>query len=56
MAAILDGIGRDRTHKVYHVAHTKSAIYTGKSYPSRPADFPEIPEEYYTLELNRKKI
>ena len=56
MAAILDGVGSDRANRVYHVAHTKSAIYTGKSYPSRPADFPEIPEEFYTLELNRKKI
>ena len=56
MAAILDGVGSNRADRVYHVAHTKSAIYTGKSFPSRPAVFPEIPKEYYTLELNRKKI
>lgn len=56
MAAILDGVGSKRADRVYHVAHTKSAIYTGKSFPTRPADFPEIPDEYYTLELNRKKI
>jgi len=56
MAAILDGIGPDRTGQVYHVAHTKSAIFTGKSYPSKPADFPVVPKEYYELNLTRKKI
>ena len=56
MAAILDGVGPDRTENVYHVAHTKCAIYSGKSYPSHPAEFPAIPEEYYTLELTRKKL
>jgi hypothetical protein len=56
MAAILDGVGPNRTSKVYHVAHTKCAIYTGNSYPSQPADFPMIPEEYYTLELTRNKL
>ena len=55
MAAILDGVGPDRAGRVYHVAHTKCAIFTGKSFPSRPADFPEVPEEYYALELIRKK-
>ncbi len=56
MAAILDGVGSDRAEKVYHVAHTKCAIYTGKSYPSRPADFPAVPEAYFSLEISRKKI
>jgi len=56
MAAILDGVGANNIDKVYHVAHTKCAIFTGKNYPSRPADFPAIPEEYYSLELTRKKI
>jgi predicted O-methyltransferase YrrM len=56
MAAILDGVGPSRTKRIYHVAHTKCAIYTGKEYPSQPADFPVIPEEYYTLELTRNKL
>jgi hypothetical protein len=56
MAAILDGVGPERRGKVYHVAHTKSAIFTGKTHPSRPADFPVIPEEYYEVQLHRKKI
>ena len=56
MAAILDGVGHDRTERVYQVAHTKCAIYTGKEYPSRPAEFPVIPEEYFTFDLSRKKI
>jgi len=56
MAAILDGAGPGRAGRVYHVAHTKSAIFTGKSYPSRAADFPEIPKEYYTMEFSRKEI
>jgi predicted O-methyltransferase YrrM len=56
LAAILDGVGPERSKKVYQVAHTKSAIYTGKSYPSSPADFPVIPQEYYEVELSREKI
>jgi hypothetical protein len=56
LAAILDGAGPERSKKVYHVAHTKSAIFTGKNYPSSPADFPVIPQEYYKVELSRKKI
>ncbi|MEN8228515.1 MAG: class I SAM-dependent methyltransferase [Bacteroidota bacterium] len=56
MAAILDGVGADRAGNVYHVAHTKCAIYTGKHYPAKPAAFPVIPDEYYNLELTRKKI
>ena len=56
MAAILDAFGPERTGKVYHVAHTKCAIFTGKSYPCKPAEFPMIPEEYYTFDLTRNKI
>ena len=56
MAAILDGVGADRAENVYHVAHTKCAVYTGKEYPSEPSIFPVIPKEYYTLELTRKNL
>lgn len=56
MAAILDAAGPDRTGRVYHVAHTKCAIFTGESYPGKPAGFPMIPEEYYTIGLTRKKV
>jgi hypothetical protein len=56
MAAILDGIGPERIPLVYHVAHTKCAIFTGRSYPSKPAQFPVIPEEYYSLDVTRRII
>ncbi|MCK4750031.1 MAG: class I SAM-dependent methyltransferase, partial [Bacteroidales bacterium] len=56
MAAILDGVGPDRAGYVYHVAHTKCAIFTGKDYESKPASFPVVPEEYYTFHLTRKKL
>lgn len=56
MAAILDGAGDNRTSSIYHVAHTKCAVFTGKEIPSRQADFPVVPEEYYTLDLTRKKL
>ena len=55
MAAILDGAGPERAGSIYHVAHTKAAVYTGKSYEAVEADFPAIPEEYYTLQLTRQK-
>jgi len=56
MAAILDGAGPQRTGRIYHVAHTKCAIYTGKDYISKPAEFPVIPEEYFDIKITRKKI
>ena len=56
MAAILDGVGAERAEHVYHVAHTKCAIYTGKSYPAEPANFPVIPKEYYSIKLTRKNL
>lgn len=56
MAAILDGIGPERVPLVYHVTHTKCAIFTGQSYPSQPADFQVIPGEYYLLDLTRKTV
>ncbi len=56
MAAILDGVGPERAPLVCHVAHTKCAIFTGRSHPSEAADFPVIPREFYALDLTRKII
>jgi predicted O-methyltransferase YrrM len=56
MAAILDGLGPERTGRVYHVAHTKSAIFTGSELLSKAADFPVVPEEYFKMEISRHKI
>lgn len=56
MAAILDGAGPERAGMVYHVAHTKSAIYTGKMIPSKPADFPMVPAAYYRTEITRHTL
>lgn len=52
MAAILDGLGPERAAKVYHVAHTKSAIYTGEKMLSKQADFQAVPEEYFQTEIS----
>lgn len=56
MAAILDGIGPERANLVYHVAHTKCAIYIGKPMSAVPADFPFIPESYFSMEISRRSI
>jgi predicted O-methyltransferase YrrM len=53
MAAILDGVGPERAPLVYHVAHTKCAIFTGKKMSSKPADFPVVPEAYFKTEISR---
>jgi len=53
MAAILDGVGAERAGMVYHVAHTKSAIFTGEKLLATPADFPVVPETYYSTEISR---
>lgn len=56
MAAILDGAGSERADHIYHVAHTKCAIYTAKALKSNPASFPADPVEYYTFDLTRKPV
>jgi predicted O-methyltransferase YrrM len=56
MAAILDGAGPERADRIYHVAHTKSAIWTGKSIPSVLPDFPVVPDEYYTAIISRHTL
>ena len=56
MAAILEGVGPDRAGKVYHVAHTKCAIYTGHTLQSSQVEFPVIPSEYYNLSITREKL
>jgi predicted O-methyltransferase YrrM len=53
MAAILDGIGEDRAGLVYHVGHTKSAIFTGGELPSKAADFPLVPAYYFNTEISQ---
>lgn len=56
MAAILDGAGSERAGLIYHVAHTKSAIYTGKNIQSVPAEFPLVPKEYYKTTISRHHL
>ena len=53
MAAILDGVGPERAGMVYHVAHTKCAIYTGNLIPFKQAEFPVVPEVYYSTQISR---
>jgi predicted O-methyltransferase YrrM len=56
MAAILDGTGTERAPLVYHVAHTKSAIFTGKKLHSRPAGFPCIPDAWFSTEISKHTV
>lgn len=53
MAAILDGAGPGRAGLVYHVAHTKSAIFTGEELSSVAAGFPAVTETYFTTEISQ---
>ena len=55
MAAILDGAGPERAGRIYHVAHTKAAIFTGRPLKATEADFPAVPQEYYELQITRKE-
>lgn len=56
MAAILDGVGPECAGMVYQVAHTKSAIFTGEKMLSRPADFPVVPDSYFSTEISGHPI
>jgi len=56
LAAILDGVGEERARRVYHVGHTKSAIYTGEVLPAKPADFQREPEEFFSTEITSHRV
>jgi predicted O-methyltransferase YrrM len=56
MAAILDGVGEGIRDRIYHVAHTKCAVFAGRELPGTHADFPVVPAEYFELEMNRKVL
>lgn len=55
MAAILDGVGAERAGRIYHVAHTKSAIFTGEKMLSKPAEFPVLPGQYFSTTISGHK-
>jgi len=56
MAAILDGVGAELAAKVYQVAHTKTAIFTGEKLSSNPAEFPVLPESYFSTEISKHSV
>lgn len=56
LAAILDGSGMELSGKIYQVAHTMCAIYTGGELESHAAKFPTDPQEYYNFDLSRKVL
>jgi hypothetical protein len=56
MAAILDGAGKERSDRIYQVAHTLCAINTGQKLFSRAAEFPADPLEYYKFDLTRMSV
>jgi hypothetical protein len=56
LAAILDGAGPERSSMIYHVAHTKCAIYTGQKIPSRQVEFPVVPETCFSMEISQHAV
>jgi predicted O-methyltransferase YrrM len=56
LAAILDGIGPERKDLVYHVAFTKCAIYTGRKLSSVQAEFPMVPDSYFSTLISKHSL
>jgi methyltransferase family protein len=56
LAAILDGVGKELSGRIYQVAHTMCAIYTGSEFESGAAEFPADPQEFYKFDLSRKVL
>ena len=56
MAAILDGVGPERSDRVYHVAHTKCAIFTGEELDSAGSDLQRVPGEFYKTRISRHSM
>ncbi len=56
LAAILDGIDPKIHSRIYHVKHTKCAVFINKDFKTSEFKSPVWPEEYYELLMKRKKI
>lgn len=56
MAGILDGTPKEYHKRIYHFGHTKCAVYINRELNSHELDSPVIPDFYYQVEINYKKI
>lgn len=56
MAAIYDGTPDHLKKHLYHVSNTMCAIYTRKNYPQRFAQFPEMPNKTFELNIRIKPL
>lgn len=55
-AGILDALPADKHHGLFHVAHTKSAIFTSRELKGQTLQNPVIPESFFQVDLSFKKI
>jgi len=55
-AGMLDGLPQDLHKYLYHVGHTKSAIFTRKEFPSETLRKPEVPGFYYSVEIKYQRV
>ncbi len=55
-AGILDAMPKKMHDRLFHVAHTKSAIYTPQSLEGRRLQSPVIPESFFQVDLRFKKV
>jgi predicted O-methyltransferase YrrM len=56
MAGILDGTPEEFHKRIYHVGHTKCAVYINRDIRSNQLDPPVKPEFYYQVDINYKKV
>jgi len=55
-AGILDGTPTEYRKYLYHVSNTYCAIFTKKSYPVKPLDYPTVPDKKFTVTIKAEKL
>ena len=56
MSGILDGTPREFHNRIYHVAHTKCAIFINREMKSNVLESPVKPGFYYNVDISYKKV
>jgi predicted O-methyltransferase YrrM len=60
IAAILDGLPSHMHHRLYHVAHTKCAVYIGQAWEKQfitgTFTSPVMPDRYFSLDMKLKRF
>ena len=56
IAAMIDGVPKDKQHKIRHISNTICSIYTNQELPSAFPVFTDLPDKTFRVSLSAEKI